>query len=236
MDLNEYIIQYCKQHKISKDKLAKRAHIARSTLYRIMDGGSSPTLLNLTKLAAAMQVHPQYLIKLEWQKYQLNGFKVDPIEPLAEPKRWFHEQPDNAYFVTETVPDGSIVCINERFSKTWRIQNTGDTIWKDRRLQCQSVEDVIQDHPAIKSFTVDLSFQITPVVSCIEIPTTKPGDTVDLTVDFIAPAVPASVFSYWKMINQEGNLCFPDCIGLYLQVQVVSAGAASNNTNLVYGK
>lgn len=227
MDLALYISQFCKKHKITKEKLAKEANISRSTLYRMLEEDSAPTLVNLTKLAIAMQVHPQYLVKLEWEKYKFSDYNAKPINSLVEPKRWFHEQQDNSHFISETVPDNSIVCVNERFSKTWRMQNTGDVTWKNRRLECQDAKNFLNNEPCLKPFSQLFNFHITPVNTSISIPTTKPGEIVDLTAEFIAPTVPASVFSYWRMVDKNGKFCFPDSIGVYLQVQVISAGPSA---------
>ncbi|WP_019673973.1 NBR1-Ig-like domain-containing protein [Psychrobacter lutiphocae] len=228
MNLAEFILQYCREHKISKEKLARSANMSRSTLYRMMEKDKNPTLLNLTKLAIAMQVHPQYLIKLEWEKYQLSGYDVTPIDPLNEPMMWFNTSSyDNSHFIAETISDGSLVCVNERFSKTWRIQNTGDTVWENRKLVCQNTNDPLNHEDCLNKFNSLFNFHIIPLQTSIPIPLVKPGETVDLTVEFIAPSVPASVFSYWRIVDENDELCFPESIGVYLQVQVVSAGPAA---------
>ncbi|WP_227430060.1 NBR1-Ig-like domain-containing protein [Psychrobacter sp. I-STPA6b] len=230
MSLEHFITEFCKKHQITKEQLAKTANISRSTLYRMMEKDKSPTLINLTKVAIAMQVHPQYLIKIEWEKYQLSGYDATPINPLTEPMRWFQQQAeDSSHFISETVPDGSLVCVNERFCKTWRIQNTGNTQWSGRKLQCQQNNDFLQQQASLQPFTKEYNFHITPLTNIIDIPDTKPGETVDLSVAFIAPSIPTTVFSYWKMVDETGQLCFPNSIGVYLQVQVVSAGSAQSN-------
>ena len=37
--------------------------------------------------------------------------------------------PDHAYFVAETIPDGTVLSPGEEFTKTWRIKNVGTDTW-----------------------------------------------------------------------------------------------------------
>lgn len=224
--LAQYIDDYCKKNKISKERLANHADIARSTLYDILNNETMPTLLNITKLAMAMQVHPQYLIKLEWNRYRLQGCRTKPLMPLQEPELQYYKKSDSCNFISETVADGSIVCTNERFFKTWRLQNTGEEVWEGRRLQCQNSNDDIYKNSCLPQVAKERSLCITPVEDCIDIPTTAVGELVDLTVELIAPSVPCHALSYWKIIDKDGEYCFPESIGVYAKIQVVSAGSA----------
>lgn len=226
MTLKDYIQNYCTQRGISLSKLAKCANLPRSSLYNMMDQKNSTTLINLTKLAVAMQVHPQYLVKLEWQKYLLDGSIAQAVDPLPEPKLLFNNLADSSHFVSETIADGSLLATGETFVKTWRLQNTGNTAWVDRWLVCQNHDESIHQQASLQAFVNDRCFFITPKVDRVAVPNTQIGEIVDLSVELTAPNVPCRAFSYWKMTDDAGNLCFPDSIGVYAYVQVISAGGA----------
>lgn len=220
MVLADYIRQFCAKHNVSITKLAQHAGISRNTLYELM-GDSQPTIKVLCKLAVAMQVHPSFLLNLEWQKCKLDGIEATPLIPLPNKSTHLNSLEDNSNFISETIPDGSLVVTNEHFSKTWRLQNTGEVVWENRKLVCQNNYEDIEHQSLLKKFSNKRSFFIKPLTNSIDIPLTLPGETVDLTVEFIAPDVAAQVFSYWKMTYADHSLCFPDSIGVYLQVQVI---------------
>ncbi len=223
--LEMYVRRFCRDNAVSISELAKHANISRNTLYGIMKDGS-PTLVNIIKLAVAMEVHPQFLIQLEWEKYRLSDELASPVKPLPSANTWFHTLTDNVHFVNETIPDGSLIRTNETFVKTWRLQNTGNRVWKNRWLVCQNHDDHIHNEPRLRKFVSERCFVLTPKHTRIAVPTTDIGDTVDLSVEFTAPSVPASAFSYWKMADSSGKLCFPNSIGVYAYVQVISSGSA----------
>jgi hypothetical protein len=52
------------------------------------------------------------------------------------------------------------------------------------------------------------------------VPTTAPGATLQLSMDFTAPQQPGTVLSYWKSVFADGALCFPDSAGLWVKVRV----------------
>lgn len=230
MTLEKFVIQFCHRHNITKSKLAAHANISRSTLYAMFEDDKQITIKNITKLAIAMGVHPQYLIQLEWQRYCFEGQLATPVNPLAEPKRWFDvlcNKHDNSHFISETVPDGSIVHTHERFIKTWRVQNTGSSTWEGRKLVCQD-RHVTMSHSLFKDLSQD-SLYLRPQQTHIDIPTTAAGEVVDLSVEFVAPSKPCLAFSYWKCVDADGELCFAKATGLYLLVNVVASDSANKS-------
>ena len=48
-----------------------------------------------------------------------------------------HHPEDRAELAGETVPDGTQVCRDQEFEKTWEIRNSGDRPWRDRWLTRQ---------------------------------------------------------------------------------------------------
>lgn len=227
MNLSDFILRFCHKHQISKQELADCADISRSNLYRILNHESIPSLLQLTKLAIAMQVHPQYLVQLEWQRYDLSGLlkNVHPLILSDQPNLCIDVASDCSGFISETVPDGSVVMTGERFTKTWKIQNMGKTVWENRYLRWYSPEEDGEEDrdKEIKGAEILANrLLLKPVQAKIPIPVTQPGECVVLSVELIAPSIPAVAICYWKMYDEQDNLCFPEYVGLSALVNVVS--------------
>ena len=88
-----------------------------------------------------------------------------------------------------TVADGTIFQPEEEFTKTWRLVNVGDCAWSE-------------DYAFIW-------FSGEPLGSSrmlyLDIPV-QPGESVDLSVEMIAPQQNGQYQSNWKMRNAEGTL------------------------------
>ncbi|MGN9843952.1 NBR1-Ig-like domain-containing protein [Nonomuraea sp. H19] len=109
---------------------------------------------------------------------------------------------DNSEFVGDvTYPDGSKVRPGSSFKKVWRIRNTGTVAWEGRFLArvnkapCRSPEKVT-------------------------VPSTAPGQTVDIAVRVKAPEKPGNCRIYWKMTDVQGRVLFPLKRAVFLDVQV----------------
>lgn len=97
---------------------------------------------------------------------------------------------DRASFVTDVnVPDGTTFAPGAAFSKTWRIKNSGACTWtKDYRLTYYSGELMNAQ------VTVPMPFFV------------YPGETVDLTVNLVAPSAPGDYRGFWILANASGTL------------------------------
>ncbi|WP_249297312.1 NBR1-Ig-like domain-containing protein [Pseudoalteromonas phenolica] len=104
-----------------------------------------------------------------------------------------------------TIPDGSPIPINTRFVKTWRVQNIGTVPWKEKHLKRMTPQD-----PNL-CFSRD----------SIPLPTVESGEIVDISIEFTTPKYPGTCRTDWKMVDNNGNLTFPDKQGLYSIVHVV---------------
>jgi hypothetical protein len=111
------------------------------------------------------------------------------------------------------------VSVNQIFEKIWEIQNTGKVEWKERFLQCMD-EDIVSVNNDER--TPVYSLMLFPLEMKIPIPTTKPGKTVQIAVTFRAPAFPCTTISYWKMVDHNGDICFPGLEGIWCLVKVMS--------------
>jgi hypothetical protein len=54
----------------------------------------------------------------------------------------------------------------------------------------------------------------------IDIPDTEPGELAEITAQLKAPTYDCSSIAYFKMVDAEGMLCFPDSYQLGLDVLV----------------
>lgn len=94
---------------------------------------------------------------------------------------------DNAIFVADvTIPDGATVSPSQVFVKTWRIQNNGSCTWG---------EGYLTEHVAGEK----MMGQALPLPNIV-----MPGESVDVSVRFTAPASTGKYTSDWQMVNVNG--------------------------------
>ncbi len=87
-----------------------------------------------------------------------------------------------------TVPDGAQFEPGARFTKTWRLTNVGSCAWtRDYAVFWFSGEDMA----TVRSQTF--------------LSTVQPGQSVDISIDMIAPAKPGEYQSNWKLRNPQGQ-------------------------------
>ncbi len=97
---------------------------------------------------------------------------------------------DRAEFVSDvTVPDGTIFAPNEAFVKTWRFKNIGTTTWTT-------------DYSLI---FIDGDLMSSPTT--IQLPAeVAPGETVDLSLDLVAPDKDGIFKAFWKFSNANKEI------------------------------
>lgn len=115
---------------------------------------------------------------------------------------------DAAMFVSETIPDGTLMAAGEHFTKTWTIRNAGTVPWHRRRLTRIGL------HAAPGLIATPQS---------VHIPDTAPGEAVTLTVPCIAQYVEGTSAGSFKMTDDHGRRYFADRYydGLRVQVTVM---------------
>jgi hypothetical protein len=95
---------------------------------------------------------------------------------------------DQAQFVKDiTIPDGTTFAPGETFTKTWRLRNAGVCTWSGYSLVFDSGDAMNGASPIL-------------------IGTVNPGQEVDLSVTFTAPASNGSYRGYWRIRNTSGVL------------------------------
>jgi hypothetical protein len=96
---------------------------------------------------------------------------------------------DKASFVTDiSVPDDTEFSANEVFKKTWRLSNEGSCPWTENYSLAYASGDQM-DGPS--------SLNLIEVV--------QPGDTIDLTIELIAPASIGTYQGFWQLQNDSGS-------------------------------
>jgi hypothetical protein len=94
---------------------------------------------------------------------------------------------DQAQFIKDvTIPDGTVIAPSTPFKKTWRLRNIGTCTWSGYTLVFDSGE------------------AMSPVIEPIGV--VAPGQEVDVSVTFTAPAANNTYRSYWRVRNSSGVL------------------------------
>lgn len=98
-------------------------------------------------------------------------------------------QPCNrAFFVSETIPDGSKINAGDSFTKSWRLKNTGTCTWNSN----------------YRLVFVDGN-QMSGPNSVKLIGFVKPGESVDILVDLKAPVKPGTYTGFWRLQSDDTN-------------------------------
>lgn len=113
---------------------------------------------------------------------------------------------DKSRFVTDvTLVDGAAYPPKTALTKTWRVSNDGAVHWKGRKLQrvgpCGGFGFI--ESPRL-----------------VEIGDTAPGETVDVSTEITTPALPGWYLAEWKMIDDDGDLVFPNRYPLFVVLRV----------------
>jgi hypothetical protein len=98
--------------------------------------------------------------------------------------------PDWAAFIEDvTIPDGTKMDPDQGFTKVWRLENVGTDTWTtDYSLVF------------VSGYRMGAPKEI-PLRSSVH-----PGETIDLSVDMVAPLEPGKYRGYWELKNAAGNL------------------------------
>jgi transcriptional regulator with XRE-family HTH domain len=115
---------------------------------------------------------------------------------------------DATAFVCETVPQGTQLQPGEVFTKSWTIRNVGAVAWEGRQLERQG---------PLTGPGLITSARHYPIAN------TAAGDAVTISSILKAPTHDATSIAYFKMVDADGLLCFPDehQLGLDVLVRVI---------------
>ena len=97
----------------------------------------------------------------------------------------------NSSFVADvTIPDGTVLKPYEKFTKIWRVENTGICAWD------QGFGLTIWAGPAMNG---------TPIYYSNNDQAVQPGGIVDLPIEMRAPSEPGDYIAHWILINDQGD-------------------------------
>jgi hypothetical protein len=122
-------------------------------------------------------------------------------KPTSPPSTAVQARDDAAFEADVTYPDGTVVDTGERFTKTWRIRNTGVVAWRGRYLT--RINSTACDAP-----------EMVPIRS------TDPGEAVEISVKVRAASGPAHCKIYWKMTDASRTPLLAEKRPIFLDVQV----------------
>jgi hypothetical protein len=112
---------------------------------------------------------------------------------------------DDAIWIADvTIPDGTQIEVGRKFLKTWRVRNTGDTIWGAGYSLAHTGTAEVNTAP--------------DGTGNIRLPSIRPGVTAELSVSFTAPDEPGPYHSTWRLHNAEGIPFGPELI---LSIRVI---------------
>jgi transcriptional regulator with XRE-family HTH domain len=220
--LRSYIQNRANEQGLSLSEVCRQANISRQTLYSLDQVPHKlPALQTLIGLASVLAIHPLRLLHLVFDEL-----------PMTQQVKQRQKRGDESAFIQETIPDGTLVLHNQTFTKTWEVQNIGRVPWENRYLQCVDEELVVYTRTGE---ALQIAENLIPSVKRIPVPNTAPGATVKLSVELTAPAMPGTCISYWKLVFEDGSLCFPKAQGLSVKVRVSSlaTGAFAADARLV---
>lgn len=115
---------------------------------------------------------------------------VEPEEPTPTPEPVEDEICNWAEFVADvTIEDRTIMSEGESFTKVWRLRNIGACAWTT-------------DYQVVFSSGSQMS-----APASVRLPQlVQPGETVDISIDMIAPTTPGIYTGYWLLIDNEGQV------------------------------
>lgn len=123
-----------------------------------------------------------------------------------------HSTCDLASFVADvTIPDGTEMDGGEAFTKTWELRNAGACTWNSSYLLV-FYSGTIMDGPSTQQLTTG---------------TVAPGETLDISVNLVAPGSTGTYFGYWILRNASGVNFGIGSAGDPFYVKIVVATAAT---------
>uniref|UniRef100_A0A7N0TJH4 ZZ-type domain-containing protein n=1 Tax=Kalanchoe fedtschenkoi TaxID=63787 RepID=A0A7N0TJH4_KALFE len=136
------------------------------------------------------------------------------FKPVAYPYLPFSVRPaslvnqvklDSRFILDVNVMDGTVMAPSTRFTKIWRMRNTGNVVWP---MGTQLVWTDGDKFSNVLSVDLEIPAFGTPIEG-----------ELDVAVDFVAPKLPGEYVSYWRMSSPSGQL-FGQRVWVVILVQV----------------
>ncbi|MEM7336343.1 MAG: NBR1-Ig-like domain-containing protein, partial [Chloroflexota bacterium] len=134
-----------------------------------------------------------------------------PPEPVPTPPEPEPVPAPNGVFVSDvTIPDDTRIPTGDRFTKTWQVRNTGNVAWGD------GYQFVHIDGKAMTNTTT------------MPLPNARPGEVVEISINFTVPNEPGIHFSDWRFQDPNGNL-FGDIVYVRIIAEQRNEAGVSNS-------
>jgi hypothetical protein len=103
-------------------------------------------------------------------------------------------QPEAEFLGDVTIPDGTVMRRGSEFVKTWRFRNSGQVSWGEG-VRLIFVEGTHLGFESNQMQGPDWA----------PVPNVQPGETIDVSVDLVAPLQPGRYRSFWRLQLADGN-------------------------------
>ncbi|HAX21011.1 MAG TPA: transcriptional regulator [Hydrogenophaga sp.] len=207
--LNNLLQLRTRQLGLSLSDVAERAGMTRAYLHRLAVGGTAnPGIMTLQRLATALQVPASAIYRIFTNTLACPQAAAMRHEGLPIADGGAGPQDVLIFVADVTVPDHTVILPGERFTKTWALQNAGSVPWTGRRLVRADDELVISLRNAHGQLQPLLDSHLDSLGRSVAVPTTLPGQLVELSVEFAAPLENCSVASIWRLEDAQGRPCF----------------------------
>lgn len=145
---------------------------------------------------------------------KINTLEVTRITPTGVLQGTITPSPadavDKLFFVSDvSIPDGTTLPAGAKFTKTWRVKNSGSSVWN-------SSYALVFIDGEMGAASVPLNFDAV-----------RPGDEVDISVQLTAPLVSGKHRGNWTLRSGRTNKNFDQV--LYAEIEVVQVTADANN-------
>lgn len=180
------------------------------------DFGCSPA--HISRIEQGSSKPSRELVQFYEERFDAEGellsiYEVAVHAPEQERRRAGGKRPkpysalpgDASSFVGDTIPHGTLMQPGQVFDKVWEIKNSGTVPWQRRRLERQG---------PLTGPGLITSLRFT------DVPDTKPGQVAAITAPLKAPTYDCTSIAYFKMVEADRRLCFPDSYQLGLDVLV----------------
>lgn len=201
--LAAYILLIIEKRGITREEFARRVGLSRAGFYKLLDKLTGREigelrLSTLIKLARGLEM--PYLALIQELTGASHGSTHAKGEPFmaGDAFRLFEDSGVN-------IPT---MCCGAEFVQRWMLHNTGAVPWRHRRMVCLD-SCIFAMRPGARCGTALVFPKLLPFDNELPIEPTAPEETAVVQTRFHAPSNPGMAVSYWKMVNLEGEFCFP---------------------------
>jgi hypothetical protein len=155
--------------------------------------------------------------------YQLPATGTTPVAVASPTPHGDSACTYRASFVADVnYPDNSVIAPGTAFIKTWRVKNTGTCSWGRAGFALHSVAFVGGDKMGAPDTVELLADQV------------NRGQTVDISVPFVAPNTAGTYKSQWRLKVDNGPLIGVDAGNLPIFAQIVVSGSGVTSSRITF--